>query len=323
MRTAIGLLAVLAASIHCSDLQATEGATFAGPTGGSDIRSGLLPPPGTYIGAVFASSGSINFLNSEGDRTSGLENAWQSRQYIDAFVFFVLPGSIAGGSVGFGAIAPAAQACGQLYAGDDRHCDEGFGDPYVEIDWSRSFGTLRPSKYSDAFPILEGLSVLVGFGAVLPLGQYDASYAARTGLSIGNNIFDLAPSMAITYTTPPIIAEGTEISAKLYSNNYLENPATRYQTGSLLELDFAVTEHIGPFQIGPAGSYFIQCQPDESAGSIAPPDGRRTEELWLGGVANYDMPSTSSSLKVKALVSDFAVNAVSIWGVVGVWDKKF
>ncbi len=323
MRMATSLLVMTAASLHCSDLQATEGATFAGPTGGSDIRSGLLPPAGTYVGAVLASAGSIDFLNGQGDRTASLEHARQSRQYVDPFVFFVLPGSIAGGSVGFGAIAPASQSCGQLFAGDDRHCVEGFGDPYLEIDWSRSFGTLRSSNYSNAFPILEGLSILVGFGAVLPLGQYNASYAARTGLSIGNNILDLAPSVAITYTTPPIIAEGTEISAKLYWNNYLENPSTRYQTGSLLDLDFAVTEHIGPFQIGPAGSYFNQLQPDEVAGSIVPPDGHRTEELWLGAVANYDMPSTSSSLKLKGQISDFATNTVSIWGVVGVWDKKF
>jgi hypothetical protein len=31
---------------------AVEGATAAGPIGGRDIRSAILPPPGLYVGAV-------------------------------------------------------------------------------------------------------------------------------------------------------------------------------------------------------------------------------------------------------------------------------
>ena len=52
----------------------------------------------------------------------------------------------------------------------------------------------------------------------------------------------------------PILAEGTEISAKLYWNNYLRNPETGCATGDLINIDFAITERIGRFQVGVAGS---------------------------------------------------------------------
>jgi hypothetical protein len=62
--------------------------------------------------------------------------------------------------------------------------------------------------------------------------------------------WDFAPTVGLTYTTPPIIAEGTEISARFFWNNYLENPLTFYRTGDLLDLEFAVSERIGRFQVG-------------------------------------------------------------------------
>src|SRR5207248_11213469 len=89
-------------------------------------------------------------------------------------------------------------------------------DPYVEIAWSSFFGTVRPSRFPHAFPILEGLAVATGFGAVFPIGRYDAVLANNQGVTIGNNVWDFAPNVAFTYTTQPIIAEGTEISAKLF-----------------------------------------------------------------------------------------------------------
>jgi len=142
---------------------------------------------------------------------------------------------------------------------------------------SRYFGKPRPSRFAGAYPILQGLTVLVGFGTVFPAGSYDASTPLNKALSIGSNIWDFAP--ALTYTTAPILIEGTEISAKFYSNNYLENPETHYLTGQLLDLDFAVTEHVGRFQIGATGFYATQieairdsgfpCRPMETAAKFS------------------------------------------------------
>ena len=106
---------------------------------------------------------------------------------------------------------------------------------------------MRASKFAGAYPVPEGLSVLLGVGAVLPLGKCDASDPLSQALSVGTNIWDFAPSIAVTYTTAPILVNSTEVSAKLFWNNYLENPETHYLTGTLLNLDFAVTERIGRF----------------------------------------------------------------------------
>lgn len=93
-------------------------------------------------------------------------------------------------------------------------CVSGFGDPYFEVAWSRTFGRLRPSREPGAFPIVESLVISTRIGAVISVGQYDAHLQRFNGISLGNSTFDLAPSAAVTYTTPPLIADGTEISAK-------------------------------------------------------------------------------------------------------------
>ena len=120
-----------------------------------------------------------------------------------------------------------------------------------------------------------------------------------------------------------MLAEGTEFSAKFYWNNYLENPETNYRTGDLLNLDFAVTEHIGRWQVGVAGFYAWQIEDDKIGGVRIPPDGRQGELLQLGGVVAYDMPEYGSSVKVKALRSVEAENTVHSWGVAATWIKGF
>ena len=170
------------------------------------------------------------------------------------------------GSVGLFGVFPYGQVCGRLVSVQASHCSTGFGDPYLEVAWSRSFGQLRPSRYPGAFPIMQGLAVMFGLGAVLPLGKYDRQLQASNGISMGNNTFDLAPSVAVTYTTPPLIFEGTEFSAKFYWNNYRTNPDTQYKAGSLLDVDFAISEHIGRFQVGAAGIYAFQVEDDRQFG---------------------------------------------------------
>ena len=84
----------------------------------------------------------------------------------------------------------------------------------------------RPSSEAGALPIREGLAIRAGLGAVLPAGLYNAQIQASNGVTVGNNIYDIAPSIAFTYTTPPLLADGTEFSSKIYLNNYFNNPAT-------------------------------------------------------------------------------------------------
>lgn len=107
-----------------------------------------------------------------------------------------------------------------------------------------------------------------GIGAVLPIGNYNQQLQEMNGVTLGNNAFDLAPSMAVTYTTPPLIADGTEFSAKFYWANYATNPVTQYHASQLLDVDFALTGHIGRFQLGPAGFYVFQTGQDRQFGTV-------------------------------------------------------
>jgi hypothetical protein len=265
----------------------------------------------------------LDFLDGHGKTIPALKDAHLTKEVAGPFLYYVPDLKVLGGSIGLGGIIPAGNQCGHLLTGTSDHCQAGVGDPYVEINWSRYFGTLRPSRYPGAFPIAEGLSILVGFGAVLPAGNFASSDPLHQALSMGTNIWDFAPSFAFTYTTPPILAEGTEMSAKFFWNNYLENPETHYFTGDLLDLDFAVTEHIGRFQVGATGFYAVQVGDDKVFGASVSPDGQRGEVLQLGTILAYDIPEYASSLKVKALASPFAENTVTSWAVACGWIKKF
>jgi hypothetical protein len=306
----------LAAALICgasTSALAVEGSTAAGPIGGTDIRSAMLPPPGLYAGSVFVAVTAFDFVDGHGNAIAALKDARLTGKFAAPFFVYVPEIQVFGGSIGLLGVFPLAEECGRLFAATPKTCQSGSGDPYVEIAWSRSFGILRPSKFPGAFPIFEGLTIMFGFGVVFPFGQYDRLQASTQGLSIGDNIYDFAPSVAFTYTTPPVISEGTEFSAKLYWNNYRTNPATQYATGSLFNLDFAISERMGRWQIGVAGFYAVQSEDDELFGVRIPPDGRRAEVLNLGGVVAYDLPEYNASIKIKTLSTVSAKNAPHAW----------
>lgn len=302
---------------------AIEGPTAAGPIGGTDLKSAFLPPPGLYGGTIQGYAATTDFVDGRGQTIPVLSDAHLQKAVFAPFLYYAPELPVLGGSVGIGALLPMGGQCGRLFVGTSSRCQTGLGDLYVEANWGRFFGTLRPSKDPGAFPIPEGLAVMVGLGVVFPTGDFTAVAPLSQALSFGNNTWDIAPSIAVTYTTPAIIGEGTEISAKFYWNNYLRNPTTTYQAGDLLNLDFAVSEHFGRLQFGLAGLYAAQAEDDRIGGARIPPDGRRGELFALGAVAGYDFPEYAASLKVKAMSSVIASNTVQSWLIVTGWVKKF
>lgn len=316
------LFAVLFFAVPAPTL-AVEGPTAAGPIGGTDIRSAVLPPPGAYGGVLAVGANAFDFVDGHGNTIPALADANLTKYVAGPFLYFVYDAKVLGGSVGVGGVLPFGNQCGHLFFGEPDDCTNGVGDLYVELDWSRSFGKLRPSRYPGAYPILQGLSILAGFGMVAPSGTYDASTPTKQALSIGNNIWDFAPTFGFTYTSPPIVADGTEISFRFFWNNYLQNPTTLYSAGDLLDFEFAVTERIGRFQVGVTGFYAFQNEDDELLGVPVPPDGRRATNFQLGPILNFDMPTYTSSVKVKALTTFITENTVRSWGVAIGWVKKF
>jgi hypothetical protein len=303
---------------------AAEGATAAGPIGGSDIRSALLPPPGFYGGIIGASTAADALTDGSG-RPIAVLDAVNLKSTVGGAMFLYVPElKILGGSIGLFGFVLAGPVCGQLVSAIPSRCASAVGDPYFEISWSRSFGQMRLSQDPGAFPIMEGLIVGLGLGAVVPIGYYDAAIQATNGVSVGNKTFDVAPSVAFTYTTPPLIAEGTEFSTKVYVNNYDTNPVTDYRAGAIVDVDFAISEHIGRWQVGAAGVYLHQIADDRLAGSVVPPDGRQLESLALGGVVNYDIAGMGAAIKFKALTTVLAQNtAVGKVFVISLAKKLF
>jgi hypothetical protein len=301
---------------------ALEGSSAAGPIGGTDIRTAQLPPPGLYGGNVTFFAKADKFYDGNGDLIPAFRNLDLMRTRLAPFLLYVPELEVLGGTIGLAAIVPFGTDCGRLFDVTPTRCVGGVGDPYVEVGWSRYFGTRHPSKYEGAYPVAEGLTVGLGFGTVFPLGKYDVLDANAQGITIGNNVWVFAPTAAITYITPPILADGTEFSARFYWNNYLINPDTQYLTGTLLDLDFAVTEKIGRFQVGFAGFYSWQVADDKLFGVSVPPDGRRVEALQLGAVAAYDIPEYGAFLKAKVLASEINNNIVKSYGVAFTFAKK-
>lgn len=324
MRLGNGILIAAMACMAFAPAHAVEAPSVAGPIGGTDVRSAMPVPPGFYAGFAVLHAQTTDFLDKHGRTVPFLSDAKLKKTITGPFFYYVPDTKVLGGSIGVGGYVPLIDQCGHLFMGQADQCNFAVGDPYVELDWSRYFGTPRASKYPNAYPILEGLSVLVGVGVVLPIGEYSAPDPLRQAISAGSNIWDVAPTVGFTYTTPPILAEGTEVSVRLFWNNYWENPETRYLMGDIINIDFAVTERIGPLQIGLAGFFATQIEDDKLFGVQAPPDGRQAEVLGLGGVAVYDLPQYATSLKLKAITTAPHVEyTVESWSVLFSALKKF
>ena len=290
---------------------AVEGAAAAGPIGGSDIRSAILPSPGFYGGVVGLYNNVTQFHDGTGHPAPALNAVGLTDNIAGAFFLYVPDFKLFDGRIGLAGFVAGGQDCGQLVSAEPRRCTEtGLGDPYFELSWSRSFGQLRPPTVTGAFPIVQGLVLDFGIGALLPIGNYNQQLQEMNGVTLGNNTFDLAPSMAVTYTTPPLIADGTEFSAKFYWDNYATNPITQYHASQLLDVDFALTEHVGRFQVGPAGFYVFQTGQDRQFGTVVPPDGRRLEYMAVGGVINYDIAEYNALIRFKANTTVFSQNGV-------------
>lgn len=315
---------VLGISVGCWTLPcwAAEGSTVAGPIGGTDIRSAFLPPPGLYGAVISVGASAYQLRDGSGHPRAGLDAVNINAISAGSLLLYVPDLKLFGGSIGFLGVAGVGSLCGQIVSANPSRCKSGVGDPYVEMSWSRSFGVTRHSRDKNAFPIREGLTAAAGLGAVLPFGVYDSRVQASNGITVGNNTWDVAPWVAFTYTTPPLIAEGTEFSSKIYVNNYATNPSTDYKAGTLVNIDFAISEHIGRWQIGAAGYYLRQIADDRRSGVVVPPDGRRAEVLSLGGVVNYDIAEAGASIKFKVRSSVFAYNSAMVTTFILGFAKK-
>jgi hypothetical protein len=276
-----GLVGSLALSMAAS---AAEAIKPAGPIGGTDIRQAFIPPPGLYgVGVGVGLNLPTYWTRDDSLGASGGSGV------VGAGLMYVYDTQIFGGSLASTVFGSYERTCFGLTPFPES-CSTGIGDVYSDVlMWSRFFPSEHfASQSKGGIPIPYGLQVLAGLGITFPTGNYDSQRMINNGV----NVFDFAPNVALTYTTPSIFGDqpgqATEFSARFFLNNYTKNGATDYQTGQIASLDFAVTQRVNQWQFGLAGTGFVQFEDDEIAGIRHPNDGNRAKSLSLGPVISYD-----------------------------------
>ena len=276
--------------------RAAEGGFVATPIGGTDFRQALLPPPGGYLVGIGVGQSALDFRERDGSRSALL--APEGYAAAGALILgHVFDGTVFGGRVAAAAGALYGNLCLRVRGIGRSQCQTGFGDAHAEVAWSRPLGDFGAALPGADDPrrqrIPYGLTVGVGLGGIIPVGEYK-----RTDLvPLGFNTFVALPSVAATYVTPPLLFDGTEISARAFYNIHGRNRATDYRTGDLFVLDWGVSERIGRLQFGPTGAWAKQVEPDRQAGRGGP----STSVTSLGASAILDLPGFGMFVQAKFL----------------------
>lgn len=325
-RTTAACLMALAASaaLPTERAHATEVGLFAGPLGGADIRSAYLPPTtGLYVTGI-GIAGSYNVLRDDNGNSSPI-NAYYNGLLGGIAGMYVYPWTLGGGSLA------STVNQGYLYTNEriaSRHqTDSGFTDTYSDLlIWSKYIGPLgEPSVPADAdAPKLPyGLTVAGAYSMVFPDGRYKVKDLATQG----HNYYVLIPNFALTYLTGPQFSfgRGTEFSARLFYDVPTKNDANGYQSGQVVDVDWAVTERFTGFQAGVAGNYAHQTTPDQLHGADVAPHGNYLVRATAGPVVAFDIPSLKATVKAKILADYYDRNTFGdrITGTVTLSFKLF
>jgi hypothetical protein len=99
-------LAVAFIFASCAPAFAVEGPTAAGPIGGTDIRSAVLPPPGLYGGVFLAGAEAFDFVDGSGETIPALRDAQLAKEIAAPFLYAVSDAKVIGGSIGLGFMVP-------------------------------------------------------------------------------------------------------------------------------------------------------------------------------------------------------------------------
>lgn len=306
----------LAASLITSSVIAAETPIYGGPIGGTDIGAAYLPPePGLYMGAGFIGVTSDRFHDRDGNEIP-IDNSFGAGAGVVGLEYVyenkVFDGTLASSvQIGYG------ERCIRF---GERNCRWGVSDIYSDLFfWSKHVGGGESENPSQA-PLPYGLTIGGGLGVTVPSGRYDKDEPVNTG----GNTWIISPNVAVTYLTGPrysLGGDGTELSARLFYSMPQENRDTHFDAGTVVNLDWAITQRYGYWQVGVAGQHAEQIDSDRL------PNGTRTNDLKftagsVGPVISTFLPSIGSQLKVKAAANYDAKNTFSGYSLVMVMGWK-
>ncbi|WP_323614550.1 SphA family protein [Pseudomonas putida] len=287
---------------------AAESISPAGPIGGTDIRSALLPPPGNYIAGVAGGIDVERWYTDNGDSISADGHVY----FAGAGMLHVYDQAFLSGTLGSTLYLGVQRTCFGIASVS---CASGLQDIYSDIfAWSK----FNPSQYFSPGSIIPyGTAYWVGLGLNIPAGNYDKDRAPN----IGSNFFTVSPNVGITHTFPSLfpkaLGEATELSARLFFNYYTENRDTDYQSGYVVSLDFAGTQRSGPWQYGITGTTYQQLNDDKLNGAQVANGGSRAASFSIGPLLAYDFSIDGQpySLMAKFLTSTWGENTTGVSGL--------
>jgi hypothetical protein len=247
-------MAAVATAFACIALansaQAIEGGQSYYLKGYRDFMSGVLSAPGVTV-----RSDSVAYSGSEHSDTRAGRLGVQQRFSSEVFgLTVVTPYRILGGHYAFAARVAGSRVDAErtlstrLGTTFREETFTGFNDPVISplvIGWHA--GKLHWNFATAVW---------------IPVGSYDVTRMVNTG----KNYWAWSPQFGATYFDP---ATGLDVSAAaIYVFNY-ENPETRYKSGDVFHLDFAVGRYILPnVTVGAVGYMMQQMSADEGTGNL-------------------------------------------------------
>jgi hypothetical protein len=316
---AIGLglgIAFAAFSNHAA--WASESQLLPNPTGGTDINQATLPPTGLY---GFVAGVPLNASTSYNDQFGNTSKAQQfSNPTILGGLSFVYPWQVLGGQVASSIVLQEHASCLTLNNTIHNCYSGGLGDTYSDlVYWTRNIGLFGVTPGNNPY-LKYGMNIGVGLAAKIPTGPYSATEPAGVSAG-GNNLFVWVPDVAFTYNTGPnwSFFDSTQVSARFFYAVPNINTATNYQSGQVLDIDFAITQLWGHWRFGLVGSYSSQLTDDYHNGVVVPAFtsasfgsyglGKKWESLWLGPMFGY---TWDNGIQFKAKYAQIVLNRAQV-----------
>ena len=300
--------------------QAAEGNQFGGPIGGTDFRNAYLGPTGFYGAAIAGYGYSGGEYGNDGQYLNNLHTVLSAGIAAGA-IEYVYPFKLFGGS--FDSLIEQGYTTDAIHLGPARGNDSGALDVYTEVlGWSKYLGEIGGKSGSGgssaAAPV--GLTMKVAYSMIIPTGNY-----SRTSLTPpSTHVFFFIPNIGFTYLTRPNrFGDGFSFDVHSFGDLEAKDTTTDYTTGPVIDIDFALSDNIGRFQFGMAGSYAWQLLNDEQGGQVVNGNGKKFQAAYLGPAIAYDIPSLKANVKLKVQLPIAQHNYISAERVFLVWGMKF
>ncbi|HUO23472.1 MAG TPA: transporter [Caulobacteraceae bacterium] len=244
------------------------------------VTAGNLPAPGTLLYLDYFQSAAMPVMHGADGSAMPVDFNLRAVTNAARLLYTWKAPSIGGLKLSTGVVAPLVDLSARLagYGGSD------WG--VADLDLQNYLGGSNSSHTVFYF---------VGVDLSLPTGHYSRGAAANVGL----NHYSVSPNVGVTWMPSRTLELTGAASAEVNT----VNPATRYLSGTTLDIDYAATYRPLPsvpqLGLGLQGYVLEQISDDMRDGATAGPDGNRSQEFGFGPQLRWDTPAGGVSLKYQ------------------------